>query len=126
MFETLKSWARRLKRDAHALYLAARDARTPWQARALALVVAAYALSPIDLIPDVIPVFGYLDDIILVPLGIWLALKLIPPGLMAEYRATADQAAARPVSRSAAAAIVLVWLAAAALTVWSGVSYFRR
>jgi len=125
MFKTLKSWARRIRRDAHALYLAARDARTPWQARALALLVAAYALSPVDLIPDVIPVLGYLDDVILVPLGIWAAVKLIPAPLMAEYRTAAEQAAARPVSRSAAVAIFLVWLGAAALTFWFGVRYVR-
>lgn len=125
MFNTLRAWARRLKQDAHALYLAARDSRTPWQARLLALVVAAYALSPIDLIPDVIPVIGYLDDIILVPLGIWAVMKLIPPALMAEYRAAAVLAGARPVSRSAAVAIVLLWLGAAALVLWWGVRQVR-
>lgn len=69
---TLRTWARALKRDAHAVWLLARDPRTPWYAKAVALVVAAYALSPIDLIPDVIPVLGYLDDVILVPAGLWL------------------------------------------------------
>ena len=125
MFNTLRAWARRLKQDAHALYLAARDSRTPWQARLLALVVAAYALSPIDLIPDFIPVLGYLDDIILVPLGIWAVMKLIPPALMAEYRAAAVLAGARPVSLNAAVAIVLVWLGAAALVLWWGVRQVR-
>jgi uncharacterized membrane protein YkvA (DUF1232 family) len=114
----LRAWASRLRRDVVALWLAARDPRTPWHAKALALVVAAYALSPIDLIPDHIPVLGYLDDLILVPFGIWLALRLIPPDLMAEFRAEADRRTARPVSRAAAVAIVALWLAAAVLVGW--------
>ncbi len=121
--DRLKSWARALKWDVHAIYLAGRDLRVPWTAKALAIVVAGYALSPIDLIPDFIPVLGYLDDIILVPLGVMLVLKLIPPDIMAEHRATADAAADRPVSRSAAVAIVGVWLAAAALTGWFASRY---
>ena len=79
MVERLRGWARDIKRDVHALYLSARDPRVPWYAKAVAVVVAAYALSPIDLIPDFIPVLGYLDDLILVPLGILLAVRLIPP-----------------------------------------------
>jgi uncharacterized membrane protein YkvA (DUF1232 family) len=75
MLDKLKDWARSIKRDAHALYLAARDPRVPWYAKALALCVAGYALSPIDLIPDFIPVLGYLDDLILVPLGIWAVVN---------------------------------------------------
>jgi uncharacterized membrane protein YkvA (DUF1232 family) len=114
---TLKNWARALKRDVHAIYLASRDPRVPWYAKVLALVVAGYALSPIDLIPDFIPVLGYLDDIILVPLGIVLVLKLIPPPIMAEHRASA-LAQDRPVSRVAALAIVCVWIASAALVGW--------
>ena len=114
----LRAWAGRLRRDVVALWLAARDPRTPWHAKALALVVAAYALSPIDLIPDHIPVLGYLDDLILVPFGIWLVLRLIPPDLMAEFRAAADRRTARPVSRAAAVAIVALWLAAAVLVGW--------
>lgn len=112
---TLRTWARALKRDAHAVWLLARDPRTPWYAKAVALVVAAYALSPIDLIPDVIPVLGYLDDVILVPAGLWLALKLTPPALVAELRARADAGADRPVSRTAAGVIVAVWISVAAL-----------
>ena len=80
MAGSLKDWARTIKRDTHAVYLSARDPRVPWYAKALALVVAGYALSPIDLIPDFIPVLGYLDDVILVPLGLWAVVKLIPPG----------------------------------------------
>src|SRR5690349_24291209 len=89
MLERLKVWASAVRRDVHALYLAARDPRVPWYAKALAGAVAAYALSPIDLIPDFIPVIGYLDDLIIVPLGILLAVKLVPPELMSEFRAEA-------------------------------------
>src|SRR6185369_18058203 len=103
--------ARRLKRDAYALYFVARDPRTPWYARALAAAVVTYALSPFDLIPDFIPVFGYLDDLIIVPLGILAVVKLIPPEIMAEHRAAAAIALERPISRAAAAAIVAIWVA---------------
>lgn len=108
--DRVRQWARAIKRDVHALWLAARDSRTPWYAKLLALVTAAYALSPIDLIPDFIPVLGYLDDVILVPLGILLTIRLIPAELMLEYRATAAMASARPVSRMAAGVIVAIWL----------------
>ena len=114
----LKRWARLIKRDVHALYLAARDPRVPWYAKALALVVAAYALSPIDLIPDFIPVVGYLDDVILVPLGILLTVRLIPPELMEEHRRNAEGTAIRPVSRTAAAAIISIWIASIAACSW--------
>jgi uncharacterized membrane protein YkvA (DUF1232 family) len=114
----LKTWARALKRDVHAVYLAARDPRTPWYAKALALAVAGYALSPIDLIPDFIPVIGYLDDVILVPAGIWLVIRLIPADVLAEHRALADAASSRPVSRTAAAAIVAIWIVAACALAW--------
>lgn len=86
----LKEWARDVKRDVHALYLAARDPRVPWVAKATAALVAAYALSPIDLIPDFIPVLGYLDDIVIVPLGI-MAVSLVPPKLMTARRAALQQ-----------------------------------
>jgi len=109
----LTQWSRALKRDATAVYLAARDPRVPWYAKALGIAVAAYAFSPIDLIPDFIPVLGYLDDLIIVPLGIALAVRLIPPEVMAEHRATALQD--RPVSIAAAAIIVMVWIAASAI-----------
>jgi uncharacterized membrane protein YkvA (DUF1232 family) len=109
---------RSIRRDVLAIYLAARDPRTPWYAKALALCVAAYALSPIDLIPDFIPVLGYLDDVVIVPLGILAVLKLIPAEIMADNRAAAARAAARPVSRAAAIAIALIWAAAIALTGW--------
>jgi len=114
----LRDWARRIKRDVHALYLAARDPRVPWYAKALAAIVAGYALSPIDLIPDFIPVVGYLDDVILVPLGIVLVLRLIPPSVMAEHRDAAAAAQQRPVSRAAAIAVVSAWVAALVLCTW--------
>jgi uncharacterized membrane protein YkvA (DUF1232 family) len=119
MWGKLKSWARLLKRDVHALYLASRDPRVPWHAKALAAFVAGYALSPIDLIPDFIPVLGYLDDIILVPAGIWLVIHLIPAEIMEEHRALAEAAQARPISRTAAGAIVAIWIAAAAGLGWA-------
>lgn len=118
MIDKLKTWARNLKRDVFALWIAARDPRVPWSAKAVAGGVAAYALSPIDLIPDFIPVFGYLDDMIIVPLGIILAVKLIPPNLMKEFRHEALSWATKPVSRLGLAFIVVVWLVAATWLVW--------
>jgi uncharacterized membrane protein YkvA (DUF1232 family) len=96
MLASLKNRARALKRDVSAIYIARRDPRMPWYAKALAIVVAAYALSPIDLIPDFIPVLGYLDDLIIVPLGIWLVIALIPADVMAECRALATGTATVP------------------------------
>ena len=118
MLHRIREWARAIKRDIHALWLAARDPRTPWHAKALAMGVAAYALSPIDLIPDFIPVLGYLDDAILVPLGIMLAVRLMPSELMAEYRATAATAEGKPISRAGAAFILALWLLAAVSFLW--------
>jgi uncharacterized membrane protein YkvA (DUF1232 family) len=118
--DRLRGWARTAKRDVLAVYLAARDPRVPWWVKALALATAAYALSPIDLIPDFIPVIGYLDDLILVPLAIVLIVRLLPAEVMAELRAEADKrlAGARPTSRVAAVVIVALWIAAAAWLVW--------
>jgi uncharacterized membrane protein YkvA (DUF1232 family) len=118
----IDAWKRRvrqLKAETYALYLAYRDPRVPWYARLLVAVVVGYAFSPIDLIPDVVPVLGYLDDLILVPLGIWLALKLIPAEVMAEARARAREmmAEGKPVNRAAAVVIVGLWLLLAALAV---------
>ena len=118
MIARLRAWAQALARDVHAIYLAARDPRVPWYAKAVAGCVATYALSPIDLIPDFIPVLGYLDDLIIVPLGILAVLKLIPPEVMADNRAAAARAAERPVSRAAAVAIGLIWAAAIAAAGW--------
>lgn len=118
MFARLRDWARRIKCDVLALWLAARDPRTPWYAKAAAAAVAAYALSPIDLIPDFIPVIGYLDDVIIVPLGIVLAISLIPSPLMAEFREEAARLQDRPKNYAGAAAVVLLWAAALALVGW--------
>jgi uncharacterized membrane protein YkvA (DUF1232 family) len=102
-----------------ALWIAARDPRVPWYAKTLCAIIAAYALSPIDLIPDFVPVLGYLDDVIVVPLAIMLAIQLVPAPLMAEFRAEADRRAARPVSRMAAGVIIALWASAAVLLlVW--------
>jgi uncharacterized membrane protein YkvA (DUF1232 family) len=113
-----KDRARRLKREVYALYLAYRDPRVPWYARVVAGAVVAYAFSPLDLIPDFIPILGYLDDLILVPLGIALAIRLIPPQVLAESRAAAALALAeqKPVNRLAAACIIATWLLLAAGT----------
>src|SRR5689334_16900428 len=123
MFEKWKQWARTIKRDAHALYLAARDPRVPWYAKALAIAVAAYALSPIDLIPDFIPVLGYLDDVIILPLGIMLVVWLIPPEIMAEHRELAAAAQERPVSRTAAIVVVCIWIGSITLVGWLAYRY---
>jgi uncharacterized membrane protein YkvA (DUF1232 family) len=126
MIDPWKRWARTIKRDAQAHYLAARDPRVPWYAKGLAAAVAAYAASPIDLIPDFVPVVGYLDNLIIVPLGLALVIKLIPPEIMAEHRALAMAAQDRPVSRTAAAIFVAIWIAAIALCAWLGRSYFAK
>ena len=111
-------WARSIKRDVVALFLAARDPRTPWYAKAGADLIAAYALSPIDLIPDFVPVLGYLDDLILVPAGIWLVVRLIPADLMREFRAEAVRMKARPKSRAGVVIVIATWIASAALLSW--------
>jgi uncharacterized membrane protein YkvA (DUF1232 family) len=113
------------RRDAHALYLAARDPHVPWYVKALALAVAAYAASPIDLIPDFIPVIGYLDDLIIVPIGIALVIRMIPPEIIAEHRDLATAAQDRPVSRAAAVVIVGIWILAICLALWLAMSEFN-
>jgi uncharacterized membrane protein YkvA (DUF1232 family) len=120
--ERLRTWARGIKRDVHALYLAARDPRVPWHAKAVAMAVAAYALSPIDLIPDFIPVIGYLDDLLIVPLGILLAVRLVPGDLMAEFRASAvSREGERVLGRFGTVIIVLLWAVGIAVgVVWVG------
>ena len=126
MLRILKAWARRLIRDIHAVYLAARDPRMPWYVRVLAIAVAGYALSPIDLIPDFIPVIGYADDLVIVPLGIWLVVWLIPNEAMAEYRAKAIEAEQRPRSKIAAVVIIAIWVFAAAVLVRIGFAYWGK
>lgn len=119
MIENLKHRARYLKTETYALYLAARDPRTPWYAKLIVACVVAYAFSPIDLIPDFVPVLGYLDDLILIPLGITLAIKLIPCFVLTECRARAQETIknGKPVSRAAGAVIVAVWILLAALCI---------
>lgn len=111
------SLAHRIRIEAHAVWLAVRDSRTPLPARAFGLLVAAYALSPIDLVPDFIPVLGLLDDAVLIPLGVWIFEKMVPAALMAEHRATAEAASRRPVSWAGIAIVVAIW-ALAAWLVW--------
>ena len=117
MLEKLKQRARHLKAETLALYLAARDPRTPWHAKLLVAGIVAYALSPIDLIPDFVPVLGFLDDLILIPLGIALAIKLVPPSVLAECRTRAQETIkiGKPVSWRAGAVIIVIWLVLAAL-----------
>ena len=115
----LRQWSRSIKRDVHALYLCMRDPRTPWLAKALAAVVVGYALSPIDLIPDFVPVLGYLDDVVLVPLGLLAVRAMIPPQVLAENRALADRSAERPTSAIAAVVIVAIWGISLVLVGWA-------
>lgn len=118
IIDRAKNWARGIKRDVVALWIAARDNRTPVVAKIAAACVAAYALSPVDLIPDFIPVLGYLDDLVIVPLGILLAVKLIPAPLMAEFRIEASRREGRPASRVGMAAVILLWILSASLVGW--------
>ncbi len=113
--KSLKAIAHNIRVDAHAVWLCARDRQVPLGVRLFGIAIAAYALSPIDLIPDFIPVLGLLDDAILIPLGVWLFLKMIPETVFARHRAEAEIASHRPVSRAAAAVIIGIWVAAAAL-----------
>ena len=116
--ERLKNWASIIRRDAVALYLATRDPRVPWYAKALALLIAAYALSPIDLIPDFIPVIGYLDEVILLPIAIAGVIRLIDPAVMAEHRAAAALVAERPTSKLGAALVAGMWMLAFGVVAW--------
>ncbi len=115
---TAKLWARRIKLDIVALWIAARDDRTPFWGKVTAAAVAAYALSPIDLIPDFVPVLGYLDDMLILPLGIMLAVRLIPEPLMMEFRNAAATRAQKPVSRVGLVVVIAIWIVAAAAIVW--------
>src|ERR1700732_2815798 len=123
-FARWRGRARSLTQEVLAIYFAARDPRTPWYAKALAFCVAGYALSPIDLIPDFVPVIGYLDDLVIVPLGMLAVLRLIPEEVMAEYRARAIEAGQRPRSKTAAIVIVAIWILAIGLTAWFAYHYF--
>jgi len=127
LWATWKDRAQALKRETYALYLACRDPRTPWYGRALAACVVGYAFSPIDLIPDFIPVLGYLDDLILIPLGIGLVLKVIPSEVMAECRvkAAAVMASGKPTNWIAAAVIVVIWIGLATLSILLAIRAMR-
>jgi uncharacterized membrane protein YkvA (DUF1232 family) len=119
-----KEWAKQLKLEIYALYIAYKDRRTPWYAKIFAALVVRYALSPIDLIPDPIPILGYLDDLVLIPLGAYVAVKMIPLQVMTESRQKASElmAQGKPVSKVAAAIIVLIWIG---LAVVAGVIVYR-
>lgn len=120
MLEQIKTWARRIKRDSVTLWFAYKDPRTPWAVKGLCVFVVAYALSPIDLIPDFIPVLGYVDDALLLPGLVWLAVRLLPANVVADSRVRADKwlvtEGRRPVSRAGAVAIVVIWIAVAYAT----------
>lgn len=120
LLEKLKEKARQLKRETFVLFLAYKHPDTPWYAKAFAGLVVAYAFSPIDLIPDFVPVLGYLDDLILVPLGIALALKMIPAEVLVEARRQAKQSFAdgKPRNWVAGAVIILIWLVVLALVIF--------
>jgi uncharacterized membrane protein YkvA (DUF1232 family) len=116
----VREWARTLRRDVHAVYLAARDPRVPWYAKGLAWLIAAYAVSPVDLIPDFIPVLGHLDEVILIPLGIWLLLRLIPADVLEEHRRAAAAGAGRPTDwRVGAVFIAIQGIALAFVVRWA-------
>ena len=119
VFERLKQKSRHLKIEIYALYLAYRDPRVPWYAKAFVALVVGYAFSPIDLIPDFIPVLGYLDDLFLIPLGVAVAVKMIPKTVLEECREKAQKIMqqGRPVNRMAAVVIIAIWLFLAALVV---------
>jgi uncharacterized membrane protein YkvA (DUF1232 family) len=119
LLSRLKSWARTIKRDVTALYLAARDPGTAWYVKLLALCIAGYALSPIDLIPDVIPILGLLDEAVLLPLAILGVMKLIPKEDFRRFRAQADALQEKPVSRTAGMVVVGIWIAVLALSVYA-------
>jgi uncharacterized membrane protein YkvA (DUF1232 family) len=122
--DTWKARAQQLTVEVYALYLAYKDPRTPWYAKVFSAIVVGYAFSPIDLIPDPIPVLGYLDDLVLIPLGVFLALKMIPTEVMVECRLKAREVMAqgKPVSKLAAAVIVIIWVG---LAVVAGVVVYR-
>ncbi len=115
LLDSLRTIADRIKQDSVTIYLVAQDTRTPMYVRILALAVAAYALSPIDLIPDVIPVLGYLDDVILLPLGIYFVIKLTPRNVIEDCRTKAKALPQRPTSVAAAVVIVAIWIGCAVI-----------
>lgn len=119
MIESWKKVAKALKRQTLALYFAYRDPRVPWFAKAWILLVIAYAFSPIDLIPDFIPVLGYLDDLVIIPFGVWVAVRMIPSEVMLESRSRAETHEGKPVFRQMAWIVVLIWLVVIVWLVWT-------
>jgi uncharacterized membrane protein YkvA (DUF1232 family) len=127
MLSQWKARARKLKQEVYAIYLAARDPRTPWYAKALIFFVVAHTFSPIDLIPDFIPVLGYLDDLIITPGGLWLAVRLIPPEVMTEARAAAvAHSVDRTAGKVGAVLIILTWVLGAAIVIYLFLSFTKR
>ena len=127
MLERLKQRARALKKEVFAVYLAAKDPRTPWYAKALIFFVVAHTFSPIDLIPDFIPVLGYLDDLIITPGGLWLAVRMIPPEVLAEARATAaTQGVDGSIGKVGAVLIVSLWIIGIIITIVIILRYTKR
>lgn len=114
----LKKWAQTINRDVHAVYLASHDPRVPWYVKLAAVCIAGYALSPIDLIPDFIPIIGYLDDLLIVPAAIYLVIKLIPPEILQEHRRTAEDITTKPRSILGAVFIVITWLLVIGAFAW--------
>ena len=127
MLNQLKTRARALKNEAFAVYLAAKDPRTPWYVRALVFFVVAHTFSPIDLIPDFIPILGYLDDLIITPGGLWLAVRLIPPEVLAEARVKAStQGLDKSVGKVGAVIIILLWIIGVSAAVFLILRYTKR
>ena len=127
MLNRLRLRARELKREAYAVYLAARDPRTPWYVKALIFFVVVHTFSPMDLIPDFIPVLGYLDDLIITPSGLWLAVRLIPPEVLADARKTAaTHSVDERIGKIGTVLIVLVWLIAAGFALYLFLRFTKR
>lgn len=118
MLSRLRHWAHALVNEVHAVWLAARDPRTPWGARLLGIGIAGYALSPIDLIPDFVPVLGLLDDLLIVPAGLWLFCRMVPDAVMADARIAAARAERNPRNHVAAVVIVAVWITLVLALAW--------
>ena len=126
MLQKLRDWGKSLKCNLVAIWLASRDPRVPWYTRVLAIAVAGYAFSPIDLIPNFVPVLGYVDDAIILPLGVLLMLRLIPREIMAEHRVSAMRLADSPRSRTASVIIAAMWLSITVVSAWFGYRYYFR
>ncbi|MGH9689075.1 MAG: YkvA family protein [Candidatus Acidiferrales bacterium] len=126
MFARLKRWSRNVRRDTYAVGLIARDRRVPWYTKTLALIVAGYAFSPLDIIPDFIPVIGFVDDVILVPLGILAVIKLVPPEILEEHRAHAERAIDLPKNRLGGIVLLFIWIVAVGISGWLAWHFLRK